>query len=103
MGILGLPANVEPGGCLGHCAPRPEEGFSDVSFRFGGRRTLPWIALGLILPIVVGTLAYGTAWLMGLVGFDPQPAGLVARFVRDNASPVTVFVVWLALATTIGV
>jgi membrane protease YdiL (CAAX protease family) len=78
------------------------EGFSDVSFRFGGRRTLAWIALGLILPIVVGTLAYGTALLTGMVGFDPQPDSFVARFVGDNASPVTVFVVWLALAITIG-
>jgi uncharacterized protein len=78
------------------------EGFSDVSFRFGGRRTLGWIALGLILPIVVGTLAYGTAWLTGLVGFEAQPDKFVARFVGDSASPVTVFVVWLALATTIG-
>jgi membrane protease YdiL (CAAX protease family) len=78
------------------------EGFSDVSFRFGGRRTLAWIALGLILPTVVGTLAYGIALLTGLVGFDPQPDKFVARFVGDSASPVTVFVVWLALATTIG-
>ena len=78
------------------------EGFADVSFRFGGHRTLAWIALGLILPIVVGTLAYGTALLTGLVGFDPQPDRFVARFVGDSASPVTVFVVWLVLATTIG-
>ena len=53
------------------------EGFSDVSFRFGGRRTLPWIALGLILPIVVGTLAYGPAWLTGLVGFEGSVGGFV--------------------------
>jgi uncharacterized protein len=53
------------------------EGFSDVSFRFGGLRTLPWIALGLILPIVVGTLAYGTAWLTGLIGFKGSAGGFV--------------------------
>jgi hypothetical protein len=45
------------------------EGFSDVSFRFGGLRTLPWYALGLGVPLAVGILAYGAAWLTGLVGF----------------------------------
>src|SRR5215208_5703267 len=35
------------------------EGFSDVSFRFGGRRTLPWYSLGLGVPLAVGILAYG--------------------------------------------
>src|SRR5919112_3613383 len=44
------------------------EGFSDVSFLFGGLRTLPWYALGLGVPLAVGTLAYGAAWLTGLVG-----------------------------------
>ena len=37
------------------------EGFSDVSFRFGGLRTLPWYALGLGVPLAVGILAYGAA------------------------------------------
>ncbi len=46
------------------------EGFSDVSFRFGGLRTLPWYALGLGLPLAVGILAYGAAWLTGLVGLQ---------------------------------
>jgi uncharacterized protein len=46
------------------------EGFSDVSFRFGGLRTLPWYALGLGVPLAVGILAYGGAWLTGLVGFQ---------------------------------
>jgi uncharacterized protein len=45
------------------------EGFSDVSFWFGGLRTLPWYALGLGVPLAVGILAYGAAWLTGLVGF----------------------------------
>ena len=46
------------------------EGFSDVSFRFGGLRILPWYALGLGVPLAVGILAYGGAWLTGLVGFQ---------------------------------
>ena len=44
------------------------EGFSDVSFRFGGLRTLPWYALGLGVPLAVGILAYGAAWLTAWSG-----------------------------------
>ena len=45
------------------------EGFADVSFRFGGRPTLRWLLLALLLPWLVGVLAYGTAWLTGLATF----------------------------------
>ncbi len=51
------------------------EGFSDVSFRFGGRRGLNAVGLALLFPVVVGLLAYGAAWATGLAGFDPRPAG----------------------------
>ena len=52
------------------------EGFADVSFRFGGRRTWKMILLALVFPIVVGLVAYGIAWATGLAQFDPQlPAG----------------------------
>jgi membrane protease YdiL (CAAX protease family) len=64
-----------------------KEGFSDVSFRFGGTRTLPWYALGLGVPLAVGSLAFGTAWLTGLVGFEGSAGG---------------FVMGLVAATTIG-
>jgi hypothetical protein len=33
------------------------EGFADVSFRFGGRRTLGWLVFGLVFPPVVGAVA----------------------------------------------
>ncbi len=66
------------------------EGFADVSFRFGGRRT--WVALLLapILPFAVGLVAYGAAWSIGLATFAPSETvpllgdvsglGPVARF-----------------------
>jgi membrane protease YdiL (CAAX protease family) len=54
-----------------------KEGFSDVSFRFGGLRTLPWYALGLGVPLAVGILAYGGAWLTRLVGFEGSAGGFV--------------------------
>jgi membrane protease YdiL (CAAX protease family) len=78
------------------------EGFADVSFRFGGRRTWKYIALAPIIPIVIGLIAYGIAWATGLARFDPQAVGLVAPLVGDTASPATIFVVTLALAATIG-
>ena len=78
------------------------EGFADVSFRFGGRRTLKAILLAVVFPIIIGLVAYGVAWATGLAQFDPQPLGLVASFVGDTASPVTLFLVLLALTATIG-
>ena len=81
------------------------EGFADVSFRFGGRRTFRMILLALVFPIIIGLVAYGIAWATGLAQFDPKPAGsgwLYGLFVGDTASPVTIFVVMIAKAVTIG-
>ena len=78
------------------------EGFADVSFRFGGGRTWKYIGLALVLPIIIGLVAYGIAWMSGLAQFDPKPAGLVAQLVGDATSPLTVFLVTLALAATVG-
>jgi uncharacterized protein len=50
------------------------EGFSDVSFRFGGRRGWGAIGLALVFPVAVGLVAYGTAWMTGLAGFDAAPS-----------------------------
>jgi hypothetical protein len=64
------------------------EGFADVSFRLGGRRTWKYIVLALIFPIVIGLIAYGIAWTTGLARFDvQQPPGLVVSLVGDTASP----------------
>jgi membrane protease YdiL (CAAX protease family) len=52
------------------------EGFADVSFRLGGRRSRNAIVLALILPALVGLVAYGAGWATGLVGFAPRPVGL---------------------------
>ena len=59
-----------------------QEGFADVSFRFGGRRGWSAIGLSLLFPVVVGLIAYGIAWSSGLAGFDPSPvsAGLIVAF-----------------------
>ena len=77
------------------------EGFADVSFRFGGRRTWKMILLALAFPIIVGLVAYGVAWATGLARFDPQSeAGLFASFTDEiTSSPAMVFVITLILTT----
>ncbi|MEZ4869443.1 MAG: CPBP family intramembrane glutamic endopeptidase [Caldilineaceae bacterium] len=47
------------------------EGFGDVSFRLGGRRGVQAILLALILPVIIGLVAYGVAWSLGLADFTP--------------------------------
>jgi membrane protease YdiL (CAAX protease family) len=79
------------------------EGFADVSFRLGGSRTWIYIVLALILPLVIGLVAFGIAWTTGLARFDPpQPTGLIATLAGAAVSPLTVFLVMVALAATIG-
>jgi uncharacterized protein len=57
------------------------EGFSDVSFRFGGRRGLGAIGIALVFPVAVGLVAYGTAWATGLAGFEARPSvGMIVPF-----------------------
>ena len=43
------------------------------------RGTPGWKAIGLalIFPIVIGLIAYGIAWVTGLVRFSPEPLELV--------------------------
>src|SRR5215217_977837 len=81
------------------------EGFADVSFRLGGRRTWKMILLALVFPIIIGLVAYSVAWATGLAQFDPEPsAGLFARFASEiTSSPAMVFVIMLILTTFIGV
>ncbi len=77
------------------------EGFADVSFRLGGRRGWKAIVVALIFPIVVGLIAYGIAWMSGLVQFSPELIELAAPYVGDSASPIVVFLINLAMAVTI--
>jgi uncharacterized protein len=67
------------------------EGFGDVSFRLGGRRSLPWYGLALVLPILVGAVAYGIGWATGLVGFTGTVGSLTAGIglILVTAVPLT--------------
>jgi uncharacterized protein len=77
------------------------EGFADVSFRLGGRQGVKAIGIALLFPIVIGLIAYGIAWTVGLVHFTPQPAAFSARFVGGSTPPVLIFAINLALAATV--
>jgi len=74
------------------------EGFADVSFRFGGRPGVQALVLGLAVPLIVGSLAYGTVYLTGLAQFAPPALPLLA----PAAGPVTNFAITLARAATLG-
>jgi membrane protease YdiL (CAAX protease family) len=51
------------------------EGFSDVSFRLGGRRGRNVILQALAFPLAIGFVVYGIAWTTGLVGYGAPPMG----------------------------
>lgn len=68
------------------------EGFSDVSFRFGGRRGWGAVGLSLVFPVVIGFVAYGIAWTTGLARFEGPTGG---------ASPMVELVIGIALAITL--
>jgi uncharacterized protein len=74
------------------------EGFDDVSFRFGHAVRQP-LLLAWIYPIVLGFLAYGTAWSTGLARFQlPLPA----QSHLYSASPAHNLLTSLALTATLG-
>lgn len=73
------------------------EGFSDVSFRLGGRRGWGSVLLALVFPLVVGLIAYGIGWMTALARFAPQ-----SDLAGNSASPLTAFAVILAVSATAG-
>jgi membrane protease YdiL (CAAX protease family) len=88
------------------------EGFSDVGWRLRDRRVRRYIALGVALPIVICSVAYGTAWITGLTTFRPDgtaaDATTVTRllvFLTSGAVMVsinTLILVPLALGEELG-
>jgi len=53
------------------------EGFGDVSFRFGGRRTFYVLLGAVVFPIAIGLVAYGAAWVTGLADYQSPPRGFL--------------------------
>lgn len=77
------------------------EGFGDVSFRIGGRRSWQAAGLALLLPVVIGVVAYGIAWTTGLAHFV-TPTPLPTRLAGLHLAPLPAFVGYLLFALTIG-
>lgn len=75
------------------------EGFSDVSFRSGGREGIRATLLAWVYPMVVGFLAYGTAWAMGLAKFQ-SPLGQQSHLYRE--SPAANLLASFLLTATLG-
>ena len=73
------------------------EGFADVSFRFHGNRMRSAVLVAFGLPLVVGALAYGFAYLTGLAKFDPPP------FPFAVGSPLAQFALIMAFAATVAI
>ncbi|MFF2481057.1 type II CAAX prenyl endopeptidase Rce1 family protein [Paenibacillus sp. NPDC058071] len=61
------------------------EGISDISLRVGGRRTLKKLPFILLFPVFIGLIAYGFAWVTGLVQFAAPETYI-------KAPPVVVFI-----------
>jgi membrane protease YdiL (CAAX protease family) len=53
------------------------EGFGDVSFRFGGRRTLYVLLAAAAYPVAIGLVSYGIAWATGIADYHTPPHGFV--------------------------
>ncbi|HWN28750.1 MAG TPA: type II CAAX endopeptidase family protein [Actinomycetospora sp.] len=70
------------------------EGFGDVSFRWGGWSSVRWSVVGVVFPLVVGVLAFGTAWLTGLAPFAPPPGGFWAGLVMALTLGLVMNLVW---------
>ena len=73
------------------------EGFADVSFRWRGLRMRSAFLLAFGLPLVVGAVTYGFAYLSGLAKFDPPP------FPVSIGSPLGQLVAILAFSGTVGI
>jgi membrane protease YdiL (CAAX protease family) len=74
------------------------EGFGDVSFRWGGRLGTRASLAAWLLPVVIGTVAYGIAWSTGLAGFAVPAEGMLARV----SNPLLRFLLMIPAALTIG-
>jgi len=92
-----LPMALAPGLASVFTRLLRHEGFADVSFRWRGPRMRSAFLLAFGLPLVVGAVAYGFAYLFGLARFDP-PAFPVAV-----SSPLGQLVAILAFSGTVGV
>ncbi|MEC0226197.1 type II CAAX endopeptidase family protein [Paenibacillus alba] len=71
------------------------EGTADISLRVGGRRTLKALPFILLFPVVIGLVAYGIAWITGLVQYVTPDTFL-------KAPAIVIFVGLLLMQMVVG-
>lgn len=71
------------------------EGIADISLRIGGRRTLKTLPFILLFPVAIGLVAYGLAWITGLVQYVTPDTYL-------KAPPAVIFVGLLLVQMIFG-
>ena len=71
------------------------EGIADISLRVGGRRTLKTLPIILLFPVAIGLVAYGLAWITGLVQYVTPDTYL-------KAPPAVIFVGLLLVQMMFG-
>ncbi|BBI33402.1 type II CAAX endopeptidase family protein [Cohnella abietis] len=71
------------------------EGKADLSLKVGGRQTLKKLPFILLFPVFIGLIAYGTAWVTGLVQYVTPDS-----FIKG--SPAVVFMGLLLMQMVVG-
>jgi len=88
LALMWVPALASVGARVGN-----GEGFDDLSFRLRDRTVAVRVLQAVLFPFVVGGIAYGAAWGLGLVAFA-APLG--------TENPVAAFAGELLFAATVG-
>lgn len=55
------------------------EGFADVSFQIGGKAGVKALIVVLLFPMLIGVIAYGIAWITGIVQYSVPAGGRFAE------------------------
>ncbi len=75
------------------------ESFADVSFSFGNHIAGRTVILAWFYPVLLGSIAYGAAWMTGLATFSPP---LLDTMGVQIASPLLRWIVLLGMAMSLG-
>lgn len=78
------------------------EGFADVSFRLGGRSGLYALLRAWLVPLVIGLVAYGVAWVAGLATFHTAGSGPAILFVVEILLLMTMYTLISGVPSALG-
>ena len=98
LNLPSLPLMMAPAAAALSTRLLRHEGLTDGSSHLRSQRVLGAVAFGLGLPLLVGTLAYGAAYLTGLARLVPPHMPLLP----DSAGPLAHVTAVLTVAATLG-